>query len=319
MTKTMIKILFIKVNPKGTTNLFLDVEENNIEEARVSSANRDYFEMKSKGAVTKDMLHSNLESYKPDILHISGHGSDDGVLYFHDEDNYKKELSLAMFSEFIQNYKPNLKCVFMNACFSLMKTEDFNSIDNLAIIGMNSEVPNDTALTFSRAFYTSFFEGKSINDSFKTAVDVVGVDGFGEESIPVLIGQTDLQSNLNINEISVVDIIPQENFHIARTKRKKRKRDYHILIGVTILISALLVTTSLMNGQDSLYTLVGVVPLGLIKWIKDKLDGIEDSLTLLKMLENEIKNFLERLKNPPIPNTDETVTNLKQRFWDIVN
>lgn len=315
----MIKILFIKVNPIGTTNLFLDVEENSIEEARVSSANRDYFEMKSKGAVTKDMLHSDLETYKPDILHISGHGSDDGVLYFHDEDNHKKELSLSMFSEFIQNYKPNLKCVFMNACFSLMKTEDFNSIDNLSVIGMNSEVPNDTALTFSRAFYTSFFEGKSVSDSFKTAVDVVGVDGFGEESIPVLIGQTDLKYNQNANDVTVVDdIIPQENFDIARTKRRKRKRDYHILIGAVVLMCTALVTTSIMNDRDTLYTLVGVAPLGLIKWIKDKLDGIEDSLTLLKMLENEIKDFLERLKNPPIPNAEETVVNLKQQFWDIV-
>lgn len=316
----MIKILFIKVNPIGTANLFLDVEENNLEEARVSSTNRDSFEIKSKGAVTKDMLHSNLEDYKPDILHISGHGNDEGVLYFHDEDNHKKELSLAMFSEFIQNYKPNLKCVFMNACFSLMKTEDFNSIDNLAVIGMNSEVPNDTALTFSRAFYTSFFGGKTIDDSFKTAVDVVGVDGFGEEKIPVLIGQTDLKHKEVVPDyIPIVDnIIPEENFSIARTKRVKRKRDYHILIGITILVSIILVTTSLLNDQESLYTLVGVVPLGLIKWIKDKLDGIEDSLNLLKMLENEIKDFLERLKNPPIPNAEETVINLKQQFWDIV-
>ena len=314
----MIKILFIKVNPIGTTNLFLDVEENNIEDSLVSSANRDYFDIKSKGAVTKDMLHSNLETYKPDILHISGHGSDDGVLYFHDVDNHKKELSLDMFSEFIQNYKPNLKCVFMNACFSLMNTKEFNSIDNLAVIGMNNEVPNDTALSFSRAFYTSFFEGKSVSDSFRTAVDVVGLDGFGEENIPIIIGQTDLKHNEEIDKVLTIDnIIPPENFEIARTREKKRKYQYHILIGIVVIVVLALVGTSLYNDYGS-FSLLGFTPLGVVKWIKDKLDGVEDSLSLLEMLENEIKAFLELLNNPPVPNASETVTNLKQQFWDIV-
>lgn len=316
----MIKILFIKVNPIGTANLFLDVEENNIEDARVTSINRDAFDIESKGAVTKDMLHRYLETYKPDILHISGHGSDDGVLYFHDEENYKKELSLTMFSEFIKNYKSHLKCVFMNACFSLMKTEDFNANENQAVIGMNSEVPNDTALSFSKAFYTSFFEGKSVNDSFQTAVDVVGIDGFGEESIPVLIGQTDLQLNQVPNDYKIIDVVvPLENFELIRTKRQKRKRDYHILIGVTIFISLLLVAMSFATGQVSIYTLVGIVPLGLIKWIKDKLDEIEDLLTLLVLLETEIGIFLVSLQTPPIPATaDNTANDFKQKFWDIV-
>ncbi len=315
----MIKILFIKVNPEGTTNLFLDTEENSIEESRMSSDNRDYFEIKSKGAVTIDMLHSYLESYKPNILHISGHGSDEGVLYFHDEENYKKEVSLNMFSEFIQNYKPNLKCVFINACFSLNEKHDFAVTENQAVIGMKSVVPNDTALSFSRAFYTSFFEGKSICNSFQTAVDVVGINGFGEESIPILIGNTDLRLNHGTHEIQLVEIVPPENFILFRTKRQRRKRDYHILIGATILISIFLVIASLTYGQDKVYTLIGLVPLGLIKWIKDKLDRIEDSLTLLVLLETEIKQFVIRLQTPPIPESaDDTAKNLNQQFWNIV-
>ncbi|WP_194767492.1 CHAT domain-containing protein [Tamlana sp. I1] len=313
----MIKILLIKVNPIGTTNLFLDTEENNIEESRVASANRDFFEIKSKGAVTKDMLHSCLESYKPHILHISGHGSADGVLYFHDEENEKEELSISMFSEFIQNYKPNLKCVFMNACFSL--NQDFIVTEDQVVIGMNNEVPNDTALTFSRAFYTSFFEGKTIMNSFRTAVDVVGIDGFGEESIPVLFGSTNLVLSNNTSEKIPVEVVPTENFTLIRAKREKRKRDYYILIGVTILISILLIIVSLTSGQDKLYTLVGLLPLGLIKWFKDKLDRIEDSLTLLMLLETEIKQFMERLQTPPIPESaNDTAKNLNQQFWNIV-
>ncbi|MFI0429087.1 CHAT domain-containing protein [Mariniflexile sp. HMF6888] len=315
----MIKILFIKVNPIGTTNLFLDTEENSIEESRKLSANRDYFEIKSKGAVTKDMLHSYLENYKPNILHISGHGSDEGVLYFHDEENHKKELSIHMFSEFIQNYKPNLKCVFMNACFSLNETDNFVVTDNQAVIGMNSEVPNDTALSFSRAFYTSFFEGKSISNSFQTAVDVVGIDGFGEESIPVLIGNTNLQLNYEHHEMQIVEIVPAENFTLVRTKHQRRKRDYHILIGVTIFISISLSIWALLDIQDKAYALISFAPLGLLKWFKDKLDRIEDSLTLLELLETEIKKFMLRLQTPPIPaSANDTAKNLNQQFWDIV-
>jgi Asp-tRNA(Asn)/Glu-tRNA(Gln) amidotransferase C subunit len=126
------------------------------------------------------------------------------------------------------------------------------------------------------------------------------------------------QFDHNKNREPIAHIIPIENFNIVRTKREKRKKDYYILIGIIVLISIFLVTTSLKSDQDNLYTIIGTIPLGLIKWIKDKLDAIEKSLTLLKMLENEIKDFIEKLKNPPTPNVDETVINIKQQFWDIV-
>ncbi len=322
----MIKILFIKVNPIGTKNLFLDKEENIIEDARVKSAHRARYDIASKGAVSIQELHAYLESYKPNILHISGHGSDEGVLYFHDEENHKKEVPIAMFCTFIKNYKPHLKCVFMNACFSLMNADAFELTENQAIIGMANEVPNDTAMLFSRSFYTSLFGGKTISDSFTTAIGVVGIDGFGEEGIPVMKGETDLQTlfgqeeqqGLQILSRGDTDLVPEESINLVKSKRKKRKKNYYIIIGFIIAVSVALITTSYMSEQDSLYSIVGFLPLGLIKWIKDKLDGIEDSLMLLKMLETDINGFLDSLQKPPVENLEERVTTINQQFWEIV-
>ena len=180
-------ILFIKINPIGTTNLYLDSEVKILEDVLQRSAKRDEFIIRSKGAVTIEDLHEYLETYKPQILHISGHGSD-GNLFFHDAENYQKNVSIEQFCNFVQNYKEHLACVFLNACYSLADIKGISPTYTPILIGMKEEVANTTAILFSRAFYTSFFSGKTIAKSFDSAMGVVGLDGFGDERIPVMMG-----------------------------------------------------------------------------------------------------------------------------------
>ena len=309
----------------GTKNLFLDTEEKGIEEIRKKSANRDQYILVSKGAVTIEELHEYLEEYKPAILHISGHGNKQGVLYFHDDENYKKEVSIPKFCGFIKNYDTHLSCIFLNACFSLTGIQDIQDMKNQAIIGMNNEIPNDTAIIFSKAFYTSLFGGKSIADSFDSAIGVVGLDGFGDENIPCIKGDAlgkikiEKEEN-NIEILAKVDasLVPEENIELAKNKRKKRKVSYYFMIGFVIIVSLFLVGISIYTKQNTIYSIAGVLPLGLVKWIKEKLDGIDDSLTLLKMLENEIAQFLESLKRSQVQGIDEKITQLNEQFWKIV-
>ncbi len=319
----MQKILFIKINPIGTKNLYLDAEEKEIEEIRKKSTNRDHYELESKGAVTIEELHEHLEEYKPTILHISGHGNNEGVLYFHDDENYKKEVSIHRFCRFIKNYNQHLSCIFLNACFSLSGIHNITDMNNQAIIGMNNEIPNDTAIIFSKAFYTSLFGGKSIADSFDSAIGVVGLDGFGDENIPCLKGDALLEIKVEANNPEILakvdaNLVPEENIELAKNKRKKRKTSYYFMIGFVVIVSLFLVGISIYTKQNTLYSIAGVLPLGLVKWIKEKLDGIDDSLTLLKMLENEIAQFLESLKVSQVQGIDEKITQLNEQFWKIV-
>ena len=322
----MRKILFIKVNPIGTKNPYLDIEEKELLENCQKSANREHYEIESKGAVTITDLHQYLEAFKPTILHISGHGNAEGKLYFHDSENHKKEVSIDKFCDFIKNYNTHLKCVFLNACFSISGIKAAYVTEGQAIIGMNDEVPNDTAVLFSSSFYTSLFGGKTIHDSFQSALGVVGIDGFGEEAIPIKIGDTALEALeiLIADDDSVIprtlkELVSEENFELARKKRKKQKQSYYMIVGLIILICISLVSFSLYTNQNNLYSLAGILPLGLIRWIKEKLDGIDDSLMLLKMLESEIAEFIESLKRPPRERVHERTTQYNEQFWRILD
>jgi hypothetical protein len=182
-------ILFIKINPIGTTNLYLDSEVKILEDVLQRSIRREEFTIRSKGAVTIEDLHEYLETYKPQVLHISGHGAD-GNLFFHDDENYQKDVSIQQFCNFVQNYKEHLQLVFLNACYSLADIKGISPSYTPILIGMKEEVANTTAIMFSRAFYTSFFSGKTVAKSFDSAMGVVGLDGFGDERIPVMMGDT---------------------------------------------------------------------------------------------------------------------------------
>lgn len=306
------------------------------------SVHRDDFAFESRGAVTTNDLHQYLEQIKPTILHISGHGNEEGVLFFHDSEGHKKEVSISKFYEFLKNFDSHIECVFLNACFSLSGIDTITN-PSFHIIGMKDEVPNDTALAFARAFYTSHCNGKPVRESFETAKDVVGMDGFRDELIPKYIESIEkpkapvveddkevpdedgaVQEVIEeIDEEAILqrvttELVSEENRVLFRKKKLKNKRSYYFIAILFIVISLVLIGLSVFAGQDKIYSIVGALPLALIKWIKDKVDGIDNSLTLLQILDNEIVKFLESLRTISTDGVDERVAEFNKQFWETI-
>ncbi len=337
----MKTILFIKINPIGTVNLRLDEEEKALREVLDLSIHREDFSFESRGAVTTNDLHQYLEQIKPYILHISGHGSEEGVLFFHDSEGHKKEVSIAQFCDFLKNFDSHIDSVFLNACFSLSGIDSIKN-PSFHIIGMKDEIPNDTALGFARAFYTSHCNGKPVKESFETAKDVVSLEGFNDELIPRYIESTEkpvtpvekdeeeipdedvvVQEVIEEDEEAILqrvttELVSEENRVLFKTKKLKNKRSYYFIAILFIVISLTLIGISIFTDQDKMYSIVGALPLALIKWIKDKVDGIDKSLTLLQILDNEIVKFLKGLKTISTHGADERVAEFNKQFWEII-
>lgn len=297
----MKKILFIKINPIGTVNLRLDEEEKALRRVLDVSRHRDLFTFESRGAVTTDDLHQYLELIQPNILHISGHGSEDGVLFFHDAEGHKKEVSVTKFYDFLKNFDTHVETIFLNACFSLAGLEAILN-PTFHLIGMKEEVPNDTALSFAKAFYTSYCNGKTVKDAFETAKAVVGMDGFNDELIPKHILSTKPDKELEA-PIQVIDkpeeeapiaqnkvsLVSKENIALVKKNRIKDKRFYYIIIAVLVATSAALVLSSLsLEDKSILFTSIGSLPLFTLKWPFDKLESIKKALESIIILENEV-------------------------------
>ncbi|GGG12160.1 hypothetical protein GCM10011344_11050 [Dokdonia pacifica] len=318
----MKKILFIKINPIGTVNLRLDEEEKALRQVLDLSIHRDIFTLESRGAVTTDDLHQYLELIKPTILHISGHGSEEGVLFFHDSEGHKKEVSILKFYEFLKNFDSHIDSVFLNACFSMSGIDTITS-PNFHIIGMKEEVPNDTALAFARAFYTSHCNGKSVTDAFETAKGVVGMDGFNDELIPKHIKsnipdqeflkpeKVEVQPVVENQAQKSVSLVSPVNVALVKKNRIKDKRFYYIIIAVLVATSAALVLSSLsLEDKSILFTSIGSLPLFTLKWPFDKLESIKKALESILILENELQLSHEM--------TDEEKRTLNNQFRRIV-
>lgn len=319
----MKKILFIKINPIGTVNLRLDEEEKALRQVLDLSIHRDLFSLESRGAVTTDDLHQYLELIKPIILHISGHGNEEGVLFFHDGEGHKKEVSVTKFYDFLKNFDNHIETVFLNACFSLSGMDNINN-PSFHIIGMKDQIPNDTALSFARAFYTSHCNGKFVKDSFETAKGVVGMDGYDDELIPKLIKSTkpekefitvlenvDREENIKDKKEKPVSLVSVENINLVKKNRIKDKRFYYIIIAVLVATSVVLVLSSLsLEDKSILFSSIGSLPLFTLKWPFDKLERIKKALESIIILENEFQ-----LSNQM---TDSQIRMLNKQFRRIV-
>jgi len=317
------KILFIKINPIGTVNLRLDEEEKALRQVLDLSIHRDLFSLESRGAVTTDDLHQYLELIKPIILHISGHGNEEGVLFFHDGEGHKKEVSVTKFYDFLKNFDNHIETVFLNACFSLSGMDNINN-PSFHIIGMKDQIPNDTALSFARAFYTSHCNGKFVKDSFETAKGVVGMDGYDDELIPKLIKSTkpekefitvlenvDREENIKDKKEKPVSLVSVENINLVKKNRIKDKRFYYIIIAVLVATSVVLVLSSLsLEDKSILFSSIGSLPLFTLKWPFDKLERIKKALESIIILENEFQ-----LSNQM---TDSQIRMLNKQFRRIV-
>ncbi|MGH9760567.1 MAG: hypothetical protein ACREAC_06950, partial [Blastocatellia bacterium] len=81
----MIKILFLSANPKRTKRLRLDEEVRAIRDKLNAATLRDDFTIEQEWALRVGDLQGHLMRHKPNIVHFSGHGSDEGEIILEDE------------------------------------------------------------------------------------------------------------------------------------------------------------------------------------------------------------------------------------------
>jgi hypothetical protein len=90
-----ISALFLASNPTGTTVLNLDEEIRAITEKIRASEHREMINLVSAWAVRPDDLIQSLNECRPQIVHFSGHGNQQGQIILTDNDRTPKPVSSA--------------------------------------------------------------------------------------------------------------------------------------------------------------------------------------------------------------------------------
>lgn len=207
------KILFLASNPTDTGKLRLGAELRDIEEGLKLSENRNSFELESRFAVrAKDLSRAMLEE-EPQIIHFSGHGvmlntempdipgtrslaweemedlesleSISGGIALEDSEGKAKIVKAEALGGLFELFGENIKCVFLNACYSDAQAEEI--IKHVPyVVGMNTAVPDETAISFATGFYDALGAGRDIEFAFKLAKNRIELEGLYGADIPVL-------------------------------------------------------------------------------------------------------------------------------------
>jgi hypothetical protein len=180
------KILILSANPKTTPRLRLDEEVREIEEGLLRSKQRGQFEIKARLAVRLRDIRRALLDHKPQIVHFTGHGKEDGLIV-EDEMRLAVPISAKALAGLFELFSSQVECVVLNACYSAQQAAAIKKhIDY--VIGMRKEIKDSAAIEFAVGFYDALGAGRSVEEAFKFGCNAIlqKFPDLPEHLIPVL-------------------------------------------------------------------------------------------------------------------------------------
>lgn len=181
-----IKILFLSANPLNSSPLRLDKEVREIESELLRSKKREQFELIKFSAVRVRDLQTGLLDHAPHFVHFSGHGTAEGIALLDNKTDNTSIVKSRPLANLFRLFSNDVACVFLNSCYSRSQgllIKEF--IPN--IIGMNREIPDDTAIEFATSFYRGIAAGRDIDFSFEFAKNSIDLNNYQGTSIVELL------------------------------------------------------------------------------------------------------------------------------------
>jgi len=180
-------ILLLASNPKETDSLRLAEEFREIKESLKLSENEDNFRVVQGEAVrSKDLRRLILET-KPQIVHFSGHGSQNGIFLENMFGNSHVVSARALASLF--KLFDSVHCVVLNACYSAEQAQAMVRVTPY-VVGMKKPISDRAAIQFATGFYDGLGAELNIKSAFDFGVNAI------ELNRPA---QTDDQRSIDIN------------------------------------------------------------------------------------------------------------------------
>ena len=170
---TRTKILFVAANPIDTVRLRLDYEAKTIEESLRTSPNSHIFELVTASSTQWGDLRKLLLRHNPDILHISGHSTKEGIV-LEDVTGKGYLVPIESLDMLLSGFSDKIRLLIINTnesagiCKTLAQRIDFT-------IGISGYTSDKQAIEFTRAFYEAIASGKDIKTSFDIALASVKI------------------------------------------------------------------------------------------------------------------------------------------------
>jgi diguanylate cyclase (GGDEF)-like protein len=213
-----LKILFLAANPRDTSSLQIDEEIRAISNKLSASEFRECFDIFSAWAVRADDLLQVLNQYKPHIVHFSGHGNEQGEIILVGRNGISKPVPKQAFTSLFKALKDNIKLVIINSCNSSVQAEAISDVID-CVIGMNTTIGDQAAITFSASFYRAVGFGRTLQAAFEQGITSLLLEAIPEDSTPSLF----FKYGVNPNQYLLLDEVQSYVYNVAKSNAKKTK------------------------------------------------------------------------------------------------
>ncbi len=163
-----IRILFLSANPWTTSRILVAEEEREVFERLQEGPYRDKFELHSHAAIRPIDLQRLLMTYKPHIVHFSGHGSKQQKMILAGKPGRGKQVDRDGLVQMFALYKRHVRLVVLNACFTLTQARSLSEVIDYSV-GAEQGIGDKEGVVFAGAFYRALGFGKSVKAAFDSA------------------------------------------------------------------------------------------------------------------------------------------------------
>jgi len=193
----MLKLLFLGANPSDTSRIRLGKEVRAIDDVLRKSEFRDQIQLNQHWAVRTSDVQSLLLRHSPHIVHFSGHGNEASEIILEDQNGNSTPVPVHALKQLFSTLKGNIQCVVLNACYS---EEQAKAIAEhvFCVVGMATEVEDQSAASFSSAFYQALGYGKDLQTAYQLGCVQIALDGLEGEDTPQLIALRGDPSKINL-------------------------------------------------------------------------------------------------------------------------
>ena len=204
-------ILFLSANPKDMVSLRLEEEKREIKD-RLRRAGYGKVPIASESAVRTGDIQQALLDFKPQIVHFSGHGTEQDGLVFEDKNGKPKLVEAESLSDLFELFSSRIECVVLNACYSATQAKSIAKHVNY-VIGMNKAIGDSAAIDFSTGFYTAIGAGESFEFAYRLGCNSIRLSGIEGHLTPELLTKKIITPNTLPKPLSQTEIWEANETH----------------------------------------------------------------------------------------------------------
>lgn len=159
-----LRILFVSVHSDPASLSGVAGEADQIREQLYSSELRGNFELQQHWQASAAELPTLIMRLRPQILHLSGHGDENGLCFW-DPDGRPKTIDPHSLTPILESLG-GVQCVILNACHTSEQAESIaQHID--VVIGMSNAIEDRAALEFTAGFYAAVGHRQDLSTAFE--------------------------------------------------------------------------------------------------------------------------------------------------------